>query len=303
MKWLKGLLVVIICVAGVGAVSAQSGADPALLETVETAFQATLAQNSLTINSTSLTEIEGVPIEQQTTSTVRAVRTETGWNAEGSRAMSGMGINLTSEFVALDGVVYLRFTDVPDEMAATLSEEWTNASEAEGGVMGGNIDANTLLGSLVLPIDAQSVTAVSELPAADINGQPMRVFQLTLNPETVLNSDAAGLLNAGFGGFGGGQGFPEGMQPPNLPEGAQMPALPEGVQPPQGGEQQLPDPENVQITFAVYVGEDGLIHRIYSVIALSGQAGADQPAFALTITSVTDYADFNAPVEIAAPEL
>ena len=82
-----------------------------------------------------------------------------------------------------------------------------------------------------------------------------------------------------------------------MPEG--MPAITppaEGITP--------PSPENVQITLAVYIGADGWVSRIYSVVAVAPSTAATAGGFALTLTLTTqvDYQALETPIEITAPE-
>jgi hypothetical protein len=193
------------------------------------------------------------------------------------------------------GAEGLQLPEGQEQPQVTIPEGWFNAADLMAQMPEGTTQANTdpaqfastLVGSLALPINAESVTALSELPADTIDGQSMRVFQLTLDPAAVIESSAAGLLNAGMMGGFGGQGGGQFQPPQGAPADAQAPAG-------------TPNPEDAQVTFAVYVGaDDGLVHRIYSVIALA----ADGTSPGLTITTLTNYIASETPAAITAPEI
>lgn len=152
----------------------------------------------------------------------------------------------------------------------------------------------------MLPLDETTVTQVSVLPDDEIEGEAMRVYQITVDPAAVLESDAAGLLNMGVsGGFGslpGGGGLPGNMDGSFLPPGT-PPA-------PAADELTPPAPEDIQMTFAVYIGAaDGLVHRIYSIVAVAARNADDGTTSTITVTSIINYSKFNEPVEITAPEI
>jgi hypothetical protein len=312
MKKLSIVLSGALMLVGVATTTAQEAVDPAHLEIVTQAFENTLAVSSLHVESQSQTEISGLPIEgigMQGAESFDASKAAAGtnWNAAGSRTttltLPNGETNLVTEFVLLDGVVYLNLEGVPAEMAQgmTIPEGWFDIAElaATSGqnVPGANFDASTLLGGLGYPIDATSVTALTELPGDTIDEQPVRVFQLTLDPAVVLESEAAGLLNVGLGGgFAQGGGFPGGG-PGNA--GGQF-APPADA--PDLSEVTPPSPEDFEITFAVYVGaDDGLVHRIYSVVAT--QSTGQGQGIGLTLTTITNYSAFDTPVSIQAPNV
>lgn len=286
-----------ILALGAGAVSAQEAVDPALLATVETALADTRALDSLRISTQSLTQ-SSTPMGDlniQNVLEIDVVRADDDWNATGvvsvTSELPAMGaIELGAEIVRLDGVSYVRFGDLPEALPLELPQTWTMTEDLEGG--GGFLPlpttAETLLGALNLPISAENVTAIAALPDDEIDGRTMRVTQLSLDPAAVLESEASGLLNSGAGpGFGGGN-LPGGMTPP---DGAQPPA-----------EMVPPQPEDIQVTLAVYVGaDDGLVHRIYLLVNIAGSEDGSTPSTSLT--TISDYANFGEPVEIVMPPI
>lgn len=334
MKKILSLLLISLFL--VGTVSAQS-ADTALVGAAVAAFEQTLGSTSLHIEAQTITDRGGS--QQGSTGSYNAVQGASGWNVSGSQTttltMQGNTMETTTSVIVLDGTVYMlveggmaMFTPPNGDGAAgggatpaetTLPEGWYIASspdtatttDATTPMRGGQQDASSqisrALGALMLPVTAEAITAISELPGDTINGQAMRVLQISLDPQAVIDSGSA-LLNMGGGGFpGSGFAGPRGdvSQGAQLPDGArEMPPLNDGAMPPsgeidgaqggRGGMGQI-SAENVQITFAVYIGaDDGLIHRVYSVIAMGGD-------FATTITTVTDFSAFGEPVEISAP--
>jgi hypothetical protein len=283
---------------GAGAASALEAVDPALLATVETALANTRAFDSLRISTQSLTQ-SSTPMGDlniQNDLAVDVVRAENDWNAAGTTSvlseLPAIGaLEIEAEIVRLDGISYVRFGEMPDGLPLELPQTWTATDDldAGGGILPLPTTAETLLGSLMLPIAADSVTSIAALPDDEIDGQAMRVTQIALDPAVVLESDAAGLLAVGGGGPAGG--FGGGNLPGNFtpPDGAQ---IPDEIVP--------PSPEDIQVTLAVYVGaDDGLVHRIYLLVNVTGSADGSTPA--TTVTTISDYANFGEPVEIVMP--
>ncbi len=280
-----------------GAASAQETVDPALLATVETALESTRAFDSLRISTQSLTESSAQfgNLSIQNSSTLDLMRTDadSDWNAAGEISLISelpviSTLSLGAEMVRLDGVTIVRFGDLPDGLPIDLPQTWTTTDdlEAGGGIVPLPTTAEALLGALMLPISADSVTVIAALPEDEIDGQAMSVTQLSLDPAAVLESEASGLLTLGGGrGLGGGN-LPGGLTPPG---GAPLPA-----------EVVSPSPEDIQVTLAVYIGaDDGLVHRIYLLVNIAGSDDGSTPA--TTITTISDFSNLGEPVEIAMP--
>jgi hypothetical protein len=295
MTGLTGILVSILAMNS-GFISAQNTVDPALLAPVEAALESTRALDSLRISTQSLTEssAEFGDVSIQTRTETDLVRTEEDWNAAGEISLTSElpvigALNLGAEVVRLDGVTYVRFGELPDGLPFDLPQEWITTDDLVNG--GGIVPVPTtpaaLLGALNLPISDDSVTALTMLTDDEIDGQTMRVTQLSLDPTAVLESDAAGLVTVGGPGAGAGN-LPGGFAPPG---GAQVP---EEIVP--------PSPEDIQLTLAVYVGaEDGYLHRIYLLINIADSEDGSRPAS--TVTTISDYSDFGEAVEIVMPQL
>jgi hypothetical protein len=314
-KFVRTLLVTAVLITGVVSAGAQDTVDAQKLDYVAKAVQKTLAATSLHIESQSKTEISGAPqgagFGQEQVETAYLAKVEQGWDASGSRSMimtlPNNQMKITMEYVLTGGKAYLRFTDVPDALKGNLPSDWADAETmarqgasaqgSSGQAPGASLDSATLstalLGPLNLTFDSKSVTALQELTADTIDGQSMRVFQLTMDSAAVLASSGASLLSPNFGV---GQGVPGGfpgqgqMTPP-----AGIPAM--GTPPADLG---TPNPQDAQITFAVYVGDqDGLVHRVYSVVTVNAGSGQQ---FGLNVTTVTNFSRFDEPVSITAPQ-
>ncbi len=321
--------------SGAISVYAQDAVDPASLDYITKAYTNTLASTSLHIESQSQTESagqqQGTGFGQKQSASFDAVKTADSWNVKGARTTAittqNGEIDIEIDTAVVDGKIYLQISGMPQfgqgdqNAAAAVPQGWFDPTQLEASgqrIRGvGNTDPKTtvltLLDALNLPVTGQSVTALKELAADTIDGQSMRVFQITLDPAIILQSDAAALLRGGgFGGFGGG--FFGGGRPGQDGQGqGNGGSLAQGTFTPPGDgtafpTAQPPDPANYQITFAVYVGDnDQLIHRIYSVVAIAatvdnGNGFGGQPA--RTITTVTDFSKFNDPsITVTAPEI
>lgn len=314
-------LAALILVVATGAtlprnVSAQE-ADLSLIEQVSSAFAQTASMSSLTLESRSVTEAEGLPagfdLSQQSLRTALLIRSGETWDISSSdTSITGTPqgeMRITSETITVNGVTYIRFTELPDTIETGFPVVWTDTATLvteEPATLSETNNADNILGELALPVTAESVSAASLLADDAIDGQTMRVIQLTLDPASVLESGAAALLQSntgpGLGMMGGAGGFGADGQMPTLPEGI---SLPEGAAPPDAAtfdESPALEPEDVQITLAVYIGaDDGLVHRIYRVIALAPTEGG--MPFAFTTTTLTNYSDHGAPASIVPPAL
>ncbi len=303
-----------------GAAQAQSAVDPTLLASITQAFDQTRASTSLHIESQQLIARESseFAMQAQSSASWTLAAGTAGWNLSGAQTtLTQFGdtpTESTIEYVVLDGVTYLNLDGVQmgggGQDAQTLPQGWFEVSAEIGdpaqtpmrGIASTENLAVQAFGGLIYPITAESVTSVVELPSDTIDGQTMQVYQISLDAQFVIDSDASALLSigGGMGGFAGGapprgDGDAAQGQPPTDAQG-QPPTGDQG-QPPTGD--QAIDPANVRITFAVYIGQDdGLVHRIYSVIEIVTNRDDSSQT---TTTSIHDYSAFNQPAEITAP--
>lgn len=326
------LALVTLALALVGGVSAQSAVDPALLDYVASAFAQTAAVDSLHIEAQSLTETaaaQGSTFGAVIASSYDLVRSGDAWNVSGKQTTTSDTPNgsfeSVTETIVIDGTIYMRIqrsgdaTNAAPQGGQALPEGWFDLSalqtDAQGQGQPGvgaflgreGSPSSSLLSALLAPVTADSLTALSELPSDAIDGQTMRVFQVSFDSQAILVSDAASLVRGGAvrGGIGFGGAPPGGFAPggaDNAGNGQFTPGqqgqLPEST--PQFAAPPEIDPATVSVSFAVYVGEDGLIHRIYGVVATAGDSGA---GFSTSTTTVTDFSAFNQPVAISAPAI
>ena len=320
------ILILAILIAGsILPASAQSSVDPTLLSFVQAAFTNTLAVNSLSVDvdastATSGGALGGFGVERKASYQL-ASNASDDWNVTGKTSTIPSAGNATpeanstpqdntttEEITIVDGKTYIRFTEIPQRMQQqNPPSTWVDAStlpapaQGNGGFGGGFAasapTATQILEALSLPIDATSVTGITEQAADTIDGTAMRVFQITLNVDVILKSDAASLVNAGFGrgGFGGGRnganGGGNGGAQATPPVNAPGPAA--TVEPASSA--------NTQITLTVWVGTDNFVHRIVSAVTRSNMGQNGQAS--VTLNTTTNFASFNQPVTISAPTI
>lgn len=322
MKRITLVAALILTVGVFSAAHAQS--DPALVDTVVQAFEQTQASTSLHVATQSLTERSGGEAgfgggsQQGQSAWDLALAADGSWNLSGSMStvlqMGDNQLQNTIEYIMVDGVSYINLDgaqigQIPGQAdQVTTPQGWIELSadgtdQAAGFPMlgaAGNLSAQAL-GGLLLPMSATSITAISVLPDDTIDGQTMHVYQISVDAQSVIDSDASALLRGGFGGgFGGGQ------PPQGMPDGSTAPVDGQGT-PPSDGQRpsfdQALDPANVIVTIAVYIGaDDGFVHRIYSVIE-TASTSRDGSSGVSTVTSITDFSAFNQPVSITAPQI
>lgn len=322
MKRISLVAALILIVGVFSAAHAQS--DPTLVDTVVQAFEQTQSSTSLHVTTQSLTERSGGEAgfgggsQQGQSAWDLALAADGSWNLSGSQStVLEMGDNQmqnTIQYVVLDGASYINLDGAQigqmlgQADQATTPQGWfevtRDSTDQTAGfpMLGatGNLSAQAL-GGLRLPMSATSITAISALPDDKIDGQTMHVYQISLDSQLVIDSDASVLLRGGFGGgFGGGQ-------PPQGDGNGMPPAPADGQTPPSDGQRpgfdQVLDPANVIVTIAVYIGtDDGFVHRIYSVIE-TASTSQDGSSVVSTVTSITDFSAFNQPVSITAPQI
>ncbi|MEO8396287.1 MAG: hypothetical protein ABI700_25065 [Chloroflexota bacterium] len=337
------LLILALLVAAIVPASAQSSVDPTLLSFVQSAFTNTLAVNSLSVDVNTSTDTAGLGNGganggggfggfgvNRTASYQLASNASDDWNVSGTTSTTTAGgpaataeanstpvDNTTTEEIRIvDGKTYIRFTAIPQRMQQqNPPADWVDVATLPApaqGTFGGNFatsapTANQILEALSLPVDATGVSAITEQVADTIDGAAMRVFQVTVDVDALLKSDAAASLFAGgFGrgggpaGFGGGRGGFGGNRPGgNGGNGAQ--ATPP-VNAPAGAPAatvEAPSSANTQVTLTVWIGADNFVYRITSAVARTGMGQDGQGS--TTLTTTTDFANFNQPMTITAP--
>ena len=333
-------LVAALTVGITGAGSAQGTADPAVVQAVTSALANTLAANTLHLETQVFTQSsvgdQNAPASRGEVLSFDLQAAADGWNLDGSQTSSTTlptGARETvTEIVVIDGVTYARLSgglpggqapggQAADGQASPFLEGWFTLDATSDDSRFGRLDfssiGNRVVGALQLPVNGDSAVTASALSDDTIDGQTMHVFQITLDPQAVLDSDSSVLLNASGGGLQGAGFGGQGGGPPAGAEG-RAPAA-DGTAPDAGtpragfangadntaGQPRDAQPEltanDVRLTFAVYVGaDDGLIHRLYTVIDVA--RGGDG-VFSQRITSLTDLSAFNSPLTITAPAI
>ena len=324
----KHFTLVICCILIIAATlpaRAQDSVDPQLLNTVQTAFTNLLNQSSFTQNTTSTTEFPDTlngAVTNQGSASYQLAAAANGWNISGTQtttisAPPGGNISDTAttsmELVIVDGISYIRFTAVPEFMQSrNLPQVWTALDQSqEQRFAGMKTSSEEVTVALNLPLDASGITALTETAADTIDGQAMRVFQITFDSQAVMNSGASSLI----GGAGdsmviigdervgesggpsvsssGGGGVPSGAPDTNSSGGGSAPPIQQGnFQPPS---------MDSQITATVWVGSDGLVHRITIVVTSTPTDSSVGNSGSSTVTTTIDFTDFNQSITIAAP--
>ncbi len=332
---MKKRFALVICAAlivgALATVAAQNNVDSNVVNVLQTAFTNTTLASSLTMNVQTTTDVTNpqtsTTTNRQGSATYQMVGTATDWNISGSETTTGGAPgtvsagtptaapqNTSIDLVIVDGKTYIRFTAVPDYMQQqNLPTVWTEVPAqgqvgngasgnggnggARGGFFGGgvNITSAQIAAVLYLPLDAASVTAASGPTTDTIDGQSMNAYQVTFDPTALGNSQAASLVRGAFGGgFAGGRGGN------GAGRGSGTPAANGGAATQQAFQ---PTPMNTQVTATIWVGSDGLIYQIKTVVTRTPvDANATGPgAIDTTTTITTDFTNFNQAVTITAP--
>ena len=301
------LIVASLAAGSLSIASAQSSVDATLLSFVQTAFKNTSAATSLEVDVNALSsnlaagKTTATPTLQRTSSFQLMSDGNGGWNITGHQTFgppvpanatpeaNATDNNTTLEMVVLGGKTYIRYTEIPPRMTPqNPPPNWTDTASLPAGTAfaGGTPTAKDILTLLSVPLDATSVTSLNEQAADTIDGMAMRVFQITLDTQKVMDSDAAGVLNTGLARPTGAAAPPPAtVSPAATPQATPVPM----------------SPDNTGITLTVWIGTDNLVHRITSVVIRS-QMGAKADT-TTTLTNTTDFTNFNQPVTISAPAI
>lgn len=270
----------------------------------------------------------GMSTEISQISDFQVQKTGDGYNAAGtfqhtlSMNMPGAAGNMagapgtafTLKVVTIDGKTYIRF-DLGDAasnpaasmMASMFPSGWVEAGAEGGSPLLASFGPEMLKGlyDLSLSVDTISVWSIEESAGEEMDGQAMRVFDISYNPETYFQSGALEALTNSIGSMGDGAGSMGGM--PNVPGAPAMPDIPSPDAPPS-----LEDiAHSLQVSLRVYIGaDDGLLHHMESTVtydlsamqASTATPGAVMP-MVMSLTGATTFSNFNQPVTIEAPDL
>ncbi len=196
-------------------------------------------------------------------------------------------IEMTQEMgvVVVDDTLYMRVGRVsPEEIAAMFPQGWVNVSENPNAIPGASmIDAEAYVGIFNTPfaytLSAESVTSISELPEEEIDGETLRVFEMTLDLNTLFED---GQLDQLMGAF-------------------DMSAM--GVNMDDLMAQML---EKATITMTTWVTADDVIYRVdsemrFASIVTDLVPGLDETAIDQIVRTSFIYSDYGVDFDITAP--
>lgn len=309
MKRIAVFVVLGLLLVGVFSVGAQglSEGEKAALADVSAAFEAFLKLESYTsVMEQTITQDMSLNMGQQTmggqtlqfSNTISQSGTSVIQNTEDGFNMSGkleqlitqnMGagsqeMGWTLDLIVVDGVLYGRVDNAKGMFSTMAPEGWINVNEdgADSPIFAGiNIEMLQQTYGLTYPLNEETVISITKLEDEELNGQVMRVFDISYNIDALLES---GMFAAALGAVG---------EQPGMTQEELIDLINQMLS---GAEFQL----------KVWVGQnDGLLHRFDSLLKVDSTIsfqGMSMPMVMEVVSSVT-FSDFNAPVEIAAPEI
>jgi hypothetical protein len=293
------LIIVMALLMGVLPVGAQSDFTPEeqeLIALVSDAYENLLAQKSFhaTMEQTSdqSVEVQGMAIDQNIVlSTNIDVLTDGTGGIQGmstvidqEMAMSGaqaMEVAMTIEMIFLDGTTYMRFGNLPPEMAGFLPEAWFDMSDPSAGATAG-LDFSTLAGATgqaealsLYPVSEETIDTITELESTEIDGQSVRVIEFTLNTGALLDNPVFGTTLSALGTTDQEDLIAQYM-------------------------------EAVSFVQRVYITDDGTLLQNDMDINIDGltlEQGGQSVTTSQVSNAVVTYGAFGEPIEITAPTL
>jgi hypothetical protein len=259
------------------------------LESYTSVMEQTVTQNMTMEMGQQSLKISNI-ISQSGTSIIQ--NTEDGFNMEGKLEQTvtqdmGTGaqeMGWTLDLVIVDGVLYGRVDNATGLFATIAPEGWVNVNEdGAASPIFASINAQTLQNTygLTYPMNEETVTAITKLDDEELDGQVMRVFDVTYDISSLLES---GLFDATLGAMNAQPGMTQ-QDMQNLVT------------------QML---EGAEFQLKVWIGQDdGLLHRFDSTLLVDSTIsiqGMTLPLLMDVVSSVT-FSDFNEPVAITAPEV
>jgi len=250
-----------------------------LEQTVEQTMEIAMGQTSQSMSNL---------VEQ--TGEVKAVRTETGYNIEGTivqninSGMAGAGqeLNMTLGLIIVDDVLYARVDDASPMLATMAPDGWVNVNEDGASYpLLATLNPQTLtqLYGLVYPMDEVSVVSITKLDADEIDGQAMRVFTIEYSTEALADS---GIMDAIASSLA--------SSAPGVDVDALVAQIIEGS----------------TLSLTVWLGEDdNLLHRLESEMVTDTEISLQGMTIPMqqTSTGIINFSGFNEPLEIVAPEV
>lgn len=219
------------------------------------------------------------------TGEIKAVRTETGYNIDGTidQTLEGaMGtISMTLGLIMIDDILYASIDNPSQMIAAMAPDGWVNVNEdgSDYPVFASlNPASLAQLYSLVYPMNEESVLSITKAEAEEVDGQAMRVFDIEYNANVLVTS-----------------GYLE-----TIAESLATSAP--GVDVEDLATQML---ESATLNMRVWIGEDdGYLHRMENELYFNTELAIQGMTIPMeqTATSTMTFSGFNEPIEIVAPE-
>jgi hypothetical protein len=221
------------------------------------------------------------------TGEIKAVRTETGYNIEGTleqNVVSGMGqnISMTLGLIIVDDVLYARVDDISEFLATMAPEGWVNVNEDGASyplLAGINPASLSQLYTLLYPMDEESVLSIVKAEADEIDGQAMRVFDIEYDTNVLVTSGYMEIV------------------------AESLAASAPGVDVEELATQML---ESATLNMRVWIGEDdGYLHRMENELYFNTELAIQGMTIPMeqTATSTVTFSGFDEPLEIVAPEI
>jgi hypothetical protein len=172
--------------------SFQASMEQDMVQDMET-FGMTVSQSILQNNSISVeTDGEGNP------SIIYMVLDQ---DIDSSVAGQSTQMSMQMEAYIFDGQYFLRFNDMPVEVAAMLPDDWTNAADLQlQGMNFGGLNVEGWASLSLYEISPETIVSITELPSEELDGVETRVFELEWSADQLLQ--IAGLEGV-FSGMGG----------------------------------------------------------------------------------------------------
>jgi len=250
-----------------------------LEQTVEQTMKLSMGQTSQSMSNL---------VEQ--TGEVKAVRTETGYNIEGTIVQNinsgtvgaAQELTMTLGMIIVDDVLYARVDDASPMLASMAPDGWVNVNEDGASYpLLSTLNPSTLsqLYSLVYPMDEVSVVSITKLDADEIDGQAMRVFAIEYSTEALADSAIMSAIASSLT-----------STVPNVDVEALVAQIIEGS----------------TLSLTVWLGEDdNLLHRLESEMVTDTEISLQGMTIPMqqTSTGLINFSGFNEPLEIVAPEV
>ena len=192
-------------------------------------------------------------------------------------------ITMNADVILTDNALYIHFTDVSENLASLVPNDWFNVNENTEEFPGSRfLNVATFIslarGETLYLLQEESIETITELKSESIDGQETRVFEVTLDSEAVMETNQSFMPNL--------------LSELNTDPSVIWDALAEGS----------------NISMKVWIGDDDIIQRIEYIASSSFDLGIGE--FSSGSVSVTQagrstvrLSAFNDPVEIEIPQI